>query len=178
MIKMVMLMTKAIIMSVIHKMQMMKTTRLNLMKMRFISTRYMRKDEDVEMKDAEVDDSNKGEEKVTNATKEEAKKTSEAKDDAKKIELPPSSSSLSVSLGFEDQFLKLSSNSSLVSTVKDFLDLDVSSLRDIPIQQETPQTQSLSVQKVPLSVIPETTNLSPILEIIIETPISTDVPSP
>nr|GEV78698.1 hypothetical protein [Tanacetum cinerariifolium] len=76
------------------------------------------KDKDVEMKDAEVDDSDKGEEKVTNAAKEEAEKTFEAKDDAKKTELPPSSSSLSISLGFSDQFLILSSDSSLVSTVK------------------------------------------------------------
>ncbi|GJR92107.1 hypothetical protein Tco_0216118 [Tanacetum coccineum] len=46
--------------------------------------------------------------------------------------------------GFGDQFLKLSSKSSLVSIVKDSADADVSSLMDIPIQQETPQTQSLS----------------------------------
>ncbi|GJY42067.1 hypothetical protein Tco_0429337, partial [Tanacetum coccineum] len=100
----------------------------------------VRKDEDAEMKDVEVEESDKGEEKVTNAVKEEAEKTSEENDDAKNTELPPSSSSLSVSLGFGDQFLKLSSDSSLVSTVKDFTDADVSSLLDIPIQQETPQT--------------------------------------
>ncbi|GJX32745.1 hypothetical protein Tco_0242600 [Tanacetum coccineum] len=77
------------------------------------------KDEDVEMKDAEVEESAKGKEKVTDIAKEEGVKTLEAKDDTKKSELPPSSSSLSVSLGFGDQFLKLSSNSSLVSTIKD-----------------------------------------------------------
>ncbi|GKC57933.1 hypothetical protein Tco_1085531, partial [Tanacetum coccineum] len=49
----------------------------------------MCKDEDVEMKDAEVEESGKGEEKVTDAAKEEAEKTSEAKDDTKKTELPP-----------------------------------------------------------------------------------------
>nr|GEY83671.1 hypothetical protein [Tanacetum cinerariifolium] len=53
--------------------------------------------------------------------------TSEAKDDAKTIELPPSSSSLFVSSGFGDQFVKLSSDSSLVSTIKDSADADVSS---------------------------------------------------
>ncbi|GKB16755.1 hypothetical protein Tco_0850678 [Tanacetum coccineum] len=58
----------------------------------------VRKDEDVEMKDAEVEESDKGEEKVTDAAKEEAEKTSEAKDDTKKSELPSSSSSLSISL--------------------------------------------------------------------------------
>ncbi|GKA84516.1 retrovirus-related pol polyprotein from transposon TNT 1-94 [Tanacetum coccineum] len=92
------------------------------------------KDEDVEMKDAEVEESDKGEEKVTDAEKEEVEKTSKAKDDTNNTELPPSSSSLSVSSGFGDQFLKLSSDSSLVSTVKDSTDIDVSSLLDIPIQ--------------------------------------------
>ncbi|GKD15025.1 hypothetical protein Tco_1199432 [Tanacetum coccineum] len=102
----------------------------------------VRKDEDEEMKDAEVEGSDKGDEEITDAEKEEAEKTSEAKDDTKKTELPPSISSLSVSSGFGDQFLKLSSDSSLVSTVKDSADTDVSSLLDIPIQQEIPQTQS------------------------------------
>ncbi|GJY34172.1 hypothetical protein Tco_0418641 [Tanacetum coccineum] len=73
------------------------------------------KDEDEEMINAEVDDSDKSDEEITDAAKADAKKISEAKDDAKKTELPPSSSSLYVSLGFSDQFLKLSSNSSLVS---------------------------------------------------------------
>ncbi|GJW27219.1 retrovirus-related pol polyprotein from transposon TNT 1-94 [Tanacetum coccineum] len=118
------------------------------------------------------------EEKVTDDAKEEDEKTSEAKDDTKKSELPPSSSSLSVSLGFGDQFLKLSSDSSLVSTIKDSVDADVSSLLDIPIQHKTPQTQSPSVQKILVIVILETTNLPPIPEIVTETPVSTTVPSP
>ncbi|GJS51599.1 hypothetical protein Tco_0624961 [Tanacetum coccineum] len=148
----------------------------------------VRKDEDVEMKDAEVKEPDKGEEMVTNAAKEEAEKTSEAKadaektseakDDAKKTELPPLSSSLSVSSGFGDQFLKLSSDSSLVSTVKDSADVDVSSLLDIPIQYETPQIQSPSVQKIPVSVIPATTNLPPIPKIVTETPVTSVVTSP
>ncbi|GJQ91923.1 retrovirus-related pol polyprotein from transposon TNT 1-94 [Tanacetum coccineum] len=138
----------------------------------------VRKDEDVEIKDNEVEEYDKGEEKVTGAAKEEAEKILEANGDTKKTELPPSSLSLSVSSGFGDQFLKLSSDSSLVSTVKDFADTNVSSLLDIPIHQETPQTQSLSVQKVLVSVIPETTNLPPIPEIVTETPVSTVVPSP
>ncbi|GJY05548.1 hypothetical protein Tco_0371488 [Tanacetum coccineum] len=85
----------------------------------------VRNEEDVEMKDAEVEKSDKGKEKVTDAAKEEAKKTSEAKDDTKKYELPQSSSSLSVSS-----------------------DADVSSLLDIPIQHENPQTQSPSKKDV------------------------------
>ncbi|GJR84274.1 hypothetical protein Tco_0155059 [Tanacetum coccineum] len=120
------------------------------------------KDEDVEIKDAEVEESDKGKEEITDATKEEVEKTSEAKDDTKKTELSPSSLSLSVSSGFGDQFLKLSSDSSFVSTIKDSADTNVTSLLDIPIQQETPQIQSPSVQKVPVSVIPEITNLPPI----------------
>ncbi|GKC11154.1 hypothetical protein Tco_1007936 [Tanacetum coccineum] len=92
------------------------------------------------------------EEKFTDVAKEEAEKTSEAKDDAKKTKLPPLSSSLSVSLGFGDQFLKLSSDPSLVSTVKDFADADV--------------------------MIPKTTNLPPIPEIVTETLVLTNVPSP
>ncbi|GKC63486.1 hypothetical protein Tco_1096084, partial [Tanacetum coccineum] len=112
----------------------------------------VRKDEDVEMKYVEVVETDKGEEKVIDAGKEEAEKTSEAKDDTKKTKLPPSSSSLSVSLGFGDQILKLSSYSSLVSTVKDSADVGVSSLLDIPIQHETSQIQSPSVQKIPSQV--------------------------
>ncbi|GKC53958.1 hypothetical protein Tco_1076703 [Tanacetum coccineum] len=138
----------------------------------------VRKDEDVEMTDAEAEESDKGGKEVTDAAKEDAEMTLEVKDDTKKTELPLSSSSLSVSAGFSDQFLKLSSDSSLVSTVKDSADADVSSLMDIPIQQETPQTQSPSVQMVLVSVLPETTNLPPIPETLTKTPVSTKVPSP
>ncbi|GKD13036.1 hypothetical protein Tco_1197443 [Tanacetum coccineum] len=138
----------------------------------------VRKDADEEMKDAEIEGSDKGDEKITNAAKEEAEKTSEAKDDTKKTELPPSSSSLSVSSGFGDQFLKLSSDSSLVSTVKDSADANVSSLLDIPIQHESPQIQPLSIQKIPISVILEITNLPPIPEIVTETLVTNADPSP
>ncbi|GJU17086.1 hypothetical protein Tco_1145052 [Tanacetum coccineum] len=139
---------------------------------------HVRKDEDVEMKDAEVEESDKGEEKVTDAAKEEAEKTSEEKDDAKKTELPPSSSSLSVSLGFGVQFLKIYSDSSLVSIVKDSADTYVSSLLDIPIQQETPQAQSSSFNCCPLTSSDTyylnratNTNTNP------NTPITTEVPT-
>ncbi|GKF51975.1 hypothetical protein Tco_0148442 [Tanacetum coccineum] len=44
---------------------------------------------------------------------------------------------------------------------------------DIHIQQETSQIQSPLVQKVPVLVILETTNLPPIPEILTETPVST-----
>ncbi|GKE56900.1 hypothetical protein Tco_1496085, partial [Tanacetum coccineum] len=58
----------------------------------------VRNEEDMKMKDVKVEESDKGEEKVIDAAKEEAEKTSEANDNTKKTELPPSSSSLSVSL--------------------------------------------------------------------------------
>nr|GEW92969.1 hypothetical protein [Tanacetum cinerariifolium] len=112
----------------------------------------VRKDEDEEMLNAEVKDFDKGDEEVTNATKTYAKKTSEVKDDAKKTELPPTSSSLSVSLGFGDKFLKHSSDSSLVSTIKDTTDVEINSLLVVKIQFEFSQIQSPSVLRVPVSV--------------------------
>ncbi|GJY63425.1 hypothetical protein Tco_0464885 [Tanacetum coccineum] len=71
--------------------------------------------------------------------KEMPERTKEVKDDAKKAELPPTSSSLSVSSGFGDQFLKLSSDTSLIST-------------------------SPSILIVPVLVISEPSALTPILE--------------
>ncbi|GJR32551.1 hypothetical protein Tco_1108783 [Tanacetum coccineum] len=91
------------------------------------------KDEDEEMINAEFDDSDKGDEEVTDAEKADAEKTSEVKDDPKKTKLPPSSSSLSVSSGFGDQFFKLSSDSSLASTVKDTTDVEINSLLEVKI---------------------------------------------
>ncbi|GJZ62305.1 hypothetical protein Tco_0618442 [Tanacetum coccineum] len=94
-------------------------------------------DEDEEMTNAEVKESRNGdEEEDTNVAKADVKKMEEAKDDSKKAELPPTSSSLSTSSGFGDQFLKLSSNTSLVGTVKDTTDADISLLLDIKIQSE------------------------------------------
>nr|GEU63213.1 hypothetical protein [Tanacetum cinerariifolium] len=106
------------------------------------------------------------EEKVTDATKEEAKNTSEVKDDTKKFELPPSGSSLSVSLGFGDQFLKLPSDSSLISTVKGSTDTNVSSLLDIPIRQDTPSPMTpifLTIKQTPTPILTQ--------------PITTDAPT-
>ncbi|GKD74766.1 hypothetical protein Tco_1333048, partial [Tanacetum coccineum] len=94
----------------------------------------VQKDDDVEMTNAEVENSDKGDEEVTDAAMADAEKTSEVKDDAKKTKIPPISSSLSVSSGFGDQFLKLSSDSSLVSTVKDTTDAEINSLLEVKIQ--------------------------------------------
>ncbi|GJX57888.1 hypothetical protein Tco_0287785 [Tanacetum coccineum] len=164
MIKMMMLMMKAMIISVIHKILMMKMSKLDLMKMISISIRFVCKDEDEEMINAEVDDSKKGDEEVTDAIKADAEKISEVKDDPKKAELPPSSSSLYVSSGFGDQFLKLSSNSSLVSNVKDTIDSKINSLLEVKTQSEIPHTQSSSVLSVPVSVIFEPTVPTPVQE--------------
>ncbi|GJZ08920.1 hypothetical protein Tco_0543203 [Tanacetum coccineum] len=93
-------------------------------------------DEDEEMTNANVEESRNDDEEDTNTAKADAEKTEEAKYDSKKAELPPTSSSLSVSLGFGDQFLKLSSDTSLIGTVKDTTDAEISLLLDIKIQSE------------------------------------------
>ncbi|GJS44463.1 hypothetical protein Tco_0569506 [Tanacetum coccineum] len=63
-------------------------------------------DGDEEMTNAEDANIGNGDEVITYTAKEDAKKTEEAKDDIKKTELPPTSSSLSVSSGFDVQELK------------------------------------------------------------------------
>ncbi|GJY83079.1 hypothetical protein Tco_0496455 [Tanacetum coccineum] len=83
------------------------------------SVEQVNDNDDEEMTNAEVKESGNGDEENTDAAKSDAGKTKEVKDDTKKAELPLTSSNLSVSSGFSDQFLKLSSNASLVSTVKD-----------------------------------------------------------
>ncbi|GKA75247.1 hypothetical protein Tco_0781625, partial [Tanacetum coccineum] len=78
--------------------------------------------------------------RVTDAAKADAEKTSEVNNDAKKTDSPPTSSSLYVSSSFSDQFLKLSSNSSLVSNVKDhFTDAEINSLLEIKREQAEKQ---------------------------------------
>ncbi|GKE12702.1 hypothetical protein Tco_1416253 [Tanacetum coccineum] len=91
-----------------------------------------------EMSNAKVEDSGQGDAEISDVAKADAQKIEEIKDDAKKAKLPPTSSSLSVSLGFGDQFLKLSSDTSLVSTVKDTTYAEINSLLDIKIQYEVP----------------------------------------
>ncbi|GKF24172.1 hypothetical protein Tco_0076494, partial [Tanacetum coccineum] len=91
--------------------------------------------------DEETDDEFvQGVEEVNDDEDEEMKnaETEKVKDDAKRAELPPTSSGLSVSSGFGDQFLKLSPDTSLVSTVKDTTDAKINSLLDIKIQSEVP----------------------------------------
>ncbi|GJV54494.1 retrovirus-related pol polyprotein from transposon TNT 1-94 [Tanacetum coccineum] len=136
---------------------------------------YVRKDEDEKMINAEVDDSDKGDEEVTDAAKVDAKNTSEEKDDPKMTKLPPSSLSLFVSLGFGDQFLKLSSDFSLVSTVKDTTDLEINSLL-----KESPSTATATTLPPPFvsttpSVPQQTTIPIPTPTIITDAPTVTIV---
>ncbi|GKA98350.1 hypothetical protein Tco_0826287 [Tanacetum coccineum] len=131
----------------------------------------VRKDEDEEMLNAEVEYSGKGDVEVSDAAKADTKKTEEAKDDSKKAELPLTSSSLSISSGFGDQFLKLSSDTSLVSTIKDTTNIEISSLLDIKIQYEVPHIHSPSVLRVPVFMIYEPT----VLTLVQETPSASPV---
>nr|GEW24137.1 hypothetical protein [Tanacetum cinerariifolium] len=66
--------------------------------------------------------------------------------------------------GFGDQFLKLSSDTSLIGTVKDTTNAYINSLLDVKIQQEIQHIQSSSVLIVPVSVIFEPPVLTPIPE--------------
>ncbi|GJU97771.1 hypothetical protein Tco_1327042 [Tanacetum coccineum] len=104
---------------------------------------------DEEMKDAEVAELGKGEEESTDAAKADAENSEKVKDDNKKAELPSSSFRLSVSSGFGNQFLNLSSDKSTVGNLKNSVD-----------------------------VIPELTILSPKPEIPTETPATTLQPPP
>ncbi|GKD29016.1 hypothetical protein Tco_1239794 [Tanacetum coccineum] len=133
----------------------------------------VRKDEDEEMLNAKVDDSDKGDEEVSDAAKADAEKTLEVKDDAKKTELPPSSSNLSVSSGFGDQFLKLYFDSSLVSTVKDTTDSEINSLLEVKIQSEVPHTQSPSMLTIVTTLPPPSVSTTPSIPQQTTTPIPT-----
>ncbi|GKE08614.1 hypothetical protein Tco_1412165 [Tanacetum coccineum] len=93
----------------------------------------VRKDEDEEMINAEVEDSDKGDEEVTNAAKADDEKTSEVKDDAKKTELPPTSSSLSVS-----SVLTPVQESPLIAIVTTIPPPSVSTTPSVPQQTTTP----------------------------------------
>nr|GFA64626.1 hypothetical protein [Tanacetum cinerariifolium] len=123
---------------------------------------YDDKSINLEMTDDEETDDKNGDEENTDASKMDAGKTEEVKDDAKRVDLPPTSSSLSVSLGLGDQFLKLSSDTSLVSTVKDTTDAKINSLLDIKIQYKVLRIQSSSILIVHVLVISQPVVPTPI----------------
>ncbi|GJY46107.1 hypothetical protein Tco_0435170 [Tanacetum coccineum] len=118
--------------------------------------KYVQDDVDEEMKDAEVAETRKSDEEITDMEKADAEKKEEVKDDNKLAELPPSSSSLSVSSGFGNQFLNHSSDKSTVGKLKD---------------------TSPSILTIYVSVIPKPTVLSPIPKIPTETHATTILPS-
>ncbi|GKD07619.1 hypothetical protein Tco_1187304 [Tanacetum coccineum] len=113
---------------------------------------HVRKDEDEEMLNAEVEDSRKGDAKISDVAKANAKKIEEIKDDAKKAELPPTSSSLPVSLGFGDQFLKLSSDTSLVSTYPSVLTVLVLVISEPVVATPIPLTPLVSPATTHLTI--------------------------
>ncbi|GKC51301.1 hypothetical protein Tco_1074046 [Tanacetum coccineum] len=119
-------------------------------------------DEDEEMTNVEVEESRNGDVEISYAAKADIKKTEEVKDDTKKADLPLTSSNLSVSSGFGDQFLKLSSDTFLIGTGKDTTYVAINSLLDVHIQQDIPHIQSPFALNVPVSVIFEPSVLTPI----------------
>ncbi|GJX60423.1 hypothetical protein Tco_0291813 [Tanacetum coccineum] len=125
---------------------------------------HVNDEEDEEMTNAEDAEIRNGDEEIIDATMADANKTKEEKDDIKEAKFPPLSSSLSVSLGFGNQFLNLSSDKSTVGNLKDYAYAEINSLLDVQIQQEIPHIQSPSILTVLVSVISEPSVLTPILE--------------
>ncbi|GJZ03198.1 hypothetical protein Tco_0521159 [Tanacetum coccineum] len=113
-----------------------------------------------EMTNAEVEESGKCDAKISDVAKADAEKIKEIKDNAKKAELPPTSSSLSVSLSFGDQFLKLSSDTSLVGNVKDTTNDEINSLLDITLSGDSEirkiKKEQAEKQKMPKYTIKST----------------------
>ncbi|GJS15607.1 hypothetical protein Tco_0410079 [Tanacetum coccineum] len=108
-------------------------------------------DEDEEMTNDEAEESRNGdEEEETDAAKADAENTKEAKDDYKKVELPPTSSSLSISSGFGDQFLKLSFDTCLIGTLRVAkLEKDVFELKKIDHSAKALATLKSQVPTLP-----------------------------
>ncbi|GKE14913.1 hypothetical protein Tco_1422490 [Tanacetum coccineum] len=119
-------------------------------------------DKDEEMTNAEDADTGNSDEEITDTAKVKAEKTKVEKDDIKKAELPLTSSILSISSGFGNQFLNLSFDTSLIGTVKDTIVVEINSLLDVQIQQEIPHIKSPSVLTVPVFVIFEPSVLTSI----------------
>nr|GEW06742.1 retrovirus-related Pol polyprotein from transposon TNT 1-94 [Tanacetum cinerariifolium] len=121
---------------------------------------HVRKDVDAEMEKTEtVEHENKEMDVITDA----------AKPDVKKI-----------SFGFGTHFFNSSFDIYLTGVLKDTAEADVSSLMDIHIQRETPQIQSLSVQKFPLlspHVTPTISTVQQTSTPIPTPPITTDAPT-
>ncbi|GKD34545.1 hypothetical protein Tco_1250054 [Tanacetum coccineum] len=113
---------------------------------------------DDEKDDEEIMDTAKGDEEMIDAEKVDFEKTKEEKvnDDQSKVdkaeddhvealisvtrneklELPPSTFSFSLSFDYGNQFLNVSSDISLVGTIREPADIEINSLLDVPVQQE------------------------------------------
>ncbi|GJR83920.1 hypothetical protein Tco_0154705 [Tanacetum coccineum] len=89
-----------------------------------------------------------------------------------KPEVPRSSSSHSLSSNYGNQFLNVSSDTSLVGIIIDHADTEINSLLDVQIQQEIPPVLLVLLLDVLVSVIPpQTTTTTP-------TPLTTPFPTP
>nr|GEU61457.1 retrovirus-related Pol polyprotein from transposon TNT 1-94 [Tanacetum cinerariifolium] len=116
---------------------------------------FMQDDVDKEMKDAEDAESRNGDKEISNTAKADAEKTKEVKDDNKKAELPPSSSSLSVSSGFARSSLNNTGNSYInfdnnfprphyVTTISRVLQQSTTPIPTPPITTEAPPVTTIS----------------------------------
>ncbi|GJW10803.1 integrase, catalytic region, zinc finger, CCHC-type containing protein [Tanacetum coccineum] len=90
-----------------------------------------------------------------------------------KKELPPSTSSLSLSSDYGNQFFNVSSNVSLVGIIKETSEIKINSLLDVQIQQEIPHVLSVPLFDVLISVIPPQTTPTPTLTTPLPTPPTT-----
>ncbi|GJT70111.1 hypothetical protein Tco_1029397 [Tanacetum coccineum] len=92
-----------------------------------------------------------------------------------KPEVPRSSSSRSLLSNYGNQFLNLSSDASLVGTIKETTDAEINSLLDVQIQQEITYVLSALLLDVLVSVIPPltTTTTTPLTTPLTTTPIPT-----
>ncbi|GKE72586.1 hypothetical protein Tco_1534627, partial [Tanacetum coccineum] len=88
-----------------------------------------------------------------------------------KPEVPRSSSSRSLLSNYGNQFLNLSSDASLVGTIKETTDAEINSLLDVQIQQEITYVLSALLLDVLVSVIPPLTTTT-------TTPLNTPLPTP
>ncbi|GJU09735.1 hypothetical protein Tco_1132131 [Tanacetum coccineum] len=131
------------------------------------SNEQVNDDEDEEMTNAEDADTRNCDEEIS-----DAEKAKEVKDDIKKAELPPSSSSLSVSSGFGNQFLTLSSDTSLIGTVKNTTDAEINSLLDPSVLTPIPETPSVA----PVTIFLPSLIVSSISHVLLQT--TTPIPTP
>ncbi|GJT34589.1 hypothetical protein Tco_0925008, partial [Tanacetum coccineum] len=127
------------------------------------------------MTNAEDANTRNGDEQITDPAKADAEKIEEVKDDIMKAEFPPSSSSLSVSSGFSNQFLNLSYDKSTVENLKDTAYAEINSLMVIKIQSKVPHIQSPSTLTVLVLVIPVPLVLPPIPETTMTAPPVTSI---